>query len=314
MKTVFDKSAGFTIIEMLAVIAIIAMLATVTVSAIGSAQRHARNAKCQANLHSLHQATMAFVSDAGGYPAASSYEWYEIRPDGIRRRESRGWVTWVAEGKDCRRFGEDAIYSYDDNYFRGQGFVYGDSKAKSFKYVGIYDKTALVKQSISEGAIFKYTGKNYAVYYCPDCAFTGGTGKKHVDVVRSYAMNEFFGRAGKKGEKHGGNSGLKSGLGASVAASRLAMYVEMGDVGNGKSCSGVSGCSTDDEPDGVYYDDSAWSYDEDPVSGDKIGFWHGKKKHGTTNVMFADGHLEAVDSATMKKSDFREKIGKGKEE
>lgn len=292
-----DGESGFTIIEMLAVVAVIATLATITVGAVSSAQRQARNAKCQANLHALHQATIAYLADIGNYPAASAYEIRERGSGGYYYLEARGWINWAIENKDCRRFGDDAIYGYDSQE-QSYGSGGKTSQAAKFKYVGTGDtgdSEKLVRQSIAEGAIFKYAGKNYASYSCPDCEFSGAA--KGYKIRRSYSMNEYFGTS----KTHNPNL---SNIGGTRSASRLAMFVEMNTKGSGKSCCGVKGTAGEKNDTTDYWDDSAWSKNED------FGYWH---KNKSCNVIFADGHIESFKKKDFKTSD-RDKIFEGKTE
>lgn len=285
-NSIGGRKTGFTMVEMLVVITIIGIIATVTTSSVRNAQRQARNARCQANMHSLHQASLAYYTDFGKYPAASAFEWSEVNFNGeIAYYETRGWINWLhSTMKDCRRRGDGAVYSYEASSTYGSAGT--QSRATQFRYAGALDSDQRVRQSIEEGAIFRYTGKNHGAYCCPESKFNKGR------YSRSYAMNKEFGYYGA----HTNVTDL-----AGKSASRLAMFVEMEHKTSGAT-GWTAGASA--EKNASYSDDSVWDYDKE-----LIDFCH-KGGAKTSNVIFADGHIEQISQKEFSDS-IRDKIGKG---
>lgn len=294
----FSRStkAGFTLVEMLVVIAIISIVASTAITAVKGAQRQARATKCQANLHALHKAVLAYYADNQRFPCAGAYEYFEQEFYSAKISKSytehRGWVNWVRKDSVVSR-----RYSSGRHY--GKGGTVGSSKAAQYVYVGPgcgqYDYTGAsgkagarqnvhmsrIYRSIDEGSIFKYTDKNFSIYCCEEFKNEFGT-----ECMRSYAMNYQYGsmRIRRKYdlEDHPGN------------AHRLAMFVELNSTAGTKTgavgqTAGTSGESK--APTNVFYNDSTWDWDND---NENIGEWHRRAGKLYGHVIFADGHLETL--------------------
>ena len=63
------RSAGFTLVELLAVIAIVALLAGLLVPVIASATRAARTSSCLANVRALQMAHLSYAEAHKGFLA-----------------------------------------------------------------------------------------------------------------------------------------------------------------------------------------------------------------------------------------------------
>ena len=267
--TLFSRSAkyGFTLVEMLVVIAIISIVASTAITAVKGAQRQARATKCQANLHALHKAVLAYYADHERFPPAGAYEFYmqEFIAAQLTKNytEHRGWVNWVRKDSVIsRRKSEGRLY--------GKGGTVSSSKAASYVFVGPgcgqYDYTgssgkagarqnvhlSRIYRSIDEGAIFKYTDKNFSVYCCEEFK------NKYPESMRSYAMNYLYGsrriRRQYDIQDHPGT------------AHRLAMFVELNATAGTKT--GAVGQTAGDKgdaatPSNVFYNDSTWDWDNE---------------------------------------------------
>lgn len=308
------RASGFTLVELLVVVAIISIIATITVNSIHNAQRQARAAKCSANMHALHQAVMSYYADTGVYPPAGSYEWYDLPSNAYGPK--RGWVSWVRTSATIsRRKSTGNLYPKDEPV--------SSSKASQYCYVGPgcgsqdysgasgsapnYGKIHLsrIYRSIDEGAIFAYTDKNFSIYCCDEFKAKYG---KHC--MRSYAMNkEYYGRRNRNDRLRSSVPGI---------ASRLAMFVELGQIagtktGDGSGKAGTSGSSP--APTDVFYNDSVWDWDN---ANENIGEWHRNNGKMYGHVLFADGHIESLSVPMKGKSvdaskakEQREALGKG---
>lgn len=312
--TLFSRSAkyGFTLVEMLVVIAIISIVASTAITAVKGAQRQARATKCQANLHALHKAVLAYYADHERFPPAGAYEFFEQEFDGATLSKSytehRGWINWVRKDSVIsRRKSDGRLY--------GKGGTVPSSQAAKYVYVGPgcgqYDYTgssskapARIYRSIDEGAIFKYTDKNFSVYCCEEFK------NQYPDSMRSYAMNYLYGSRRKRMKDD-----LKDHPGT---AHRLAMFVELNATAGTKT--GAVGQTAGDKgdaatPKNIFYNDSTWDWDNE---NENIGEWHRRAGNMYGHVIFADGHLETLqvprDKGKINKTkaaEQRSNLGKG---
>jgi len=297
--------SAFTLIEMLVVIAIISVVATASVSSIRGAARQARSAKCQANMHSLFKAVSAYRADNNVFPPAAGYEVFDsVNGTYIHKR---GWVNWVLEsGNRSRRKDKTCPY-----YGKSKNVdIDSASHAGEFRYVGTgafnddVSKQA-VHRSIDEGAIFAYADKSMSIYCCDEFKATYGQ-----NSMRSYAMNNIFGS--------GRNRINPLRWDTPGFANRLAVFVEIGNAGLkkpadalkskvGGSASGVAGDAKDSSS--YWNDDSVWDWDKD----ENIGVMHRKSGRMFGHVIFADGHLEALEipKSSSDQKEQREDLGNG---
>lgn len=324
MSNLGGKGA-FTLVEMLVVIAIISMVATASVTSIKSAQRQARTAKCQANMHALYNAAAAYHADKEKWPAAGAYEVYDSRYDNYS--QFRGWVNWVLGGTSRSRPG-DSGNLYRNGTSNSDG-TQKDTHAASYYYVGTganEDKDlgsskineTRVYRSIDEGSIFRYTDKNFSIYCCDE--FKSHYSKKSM---RSYAMNQLYGCS-----RNPRNPLCRDA--PSDDADRLAMFVEIGNlnkkfsqlgtkVGTTKgSAAAYSPANEKKPPTDTYVDDSVWDWDSenggggDGSKGENIGFMHKKSGKIYGHVVFADGHIESLAlPASKEEQKQRRSLGKG---
>ncbi len=303
------STSGFTLVEMLVVIAIISLVAGASLVAIKGAQRQAKASKCAANMHALHQAVLSYKADTTAYPTACSYEWWYLPPSGKDVfGVKRGWVSWVRTSATVsRRKSSGNLYPNDQAQdstkasqycYVGTGCVASDySGAKGTKpnYSDVH--LSRVYRSIDEGAIFKYTDKNFSIYCCEE--FKAKFGKI---CMRSYAMNRIF------GDRRSRPHDPRPHVGDIRQANRLAMFVELqesaGTSGNVNGKAGTSGKAS--APTDTFKDDSVWDWDK----GENLGAWHRKNGKLYGHVMFADGHLESI--IPKNSAEEREDLGDGK--
>lgn len=316
MRELIDKAGkrAFTLVEMLVVIAIISVVAMASVNAIRGAQRQARSAKCQSNMHALYKAVSAYRADHSCFPPAAGYEWYDSRMD--QYHHVRGWVNWVLNsGAQSRKKSPgNPYYSGDrdgspdsDKSTHASAFIYAGTGCNSTDYKGASGKApnysnvskSAVYRSIDEGALFVYADKSFSIYCCDE--FKNRYGKQ---CMRSYAMNILFG-APRKDPRDTSKSLRLSTLqyDSPGFANRLALFVELGNAGQKSSskdnhikdlgtlvggAAGVAGSAS--TPDTAYGDDSAWDWDKNH----QIGLMHYKSGKLYGHVLFADGHLESL--------------------
>jgi prepilin-type N-terminal cleavage/methylation domain-containing protein/prepilin-type processing-associated H-X9-DG protein len=72
------RRPAFTLVELLVVIGVIALLMAILLPALGRAREAARTVKCGANLHSIGQGMMAYVTDYNGVLPASNF-WKKLQ-------------------------------------------------------------------------------------------------------------------------------------------------------------------------------------------------------------------------------------------
>lgn len=331
---------GFTLVELLVVIAIMALVATVTVSSISGAQRQARSVKCQANMHTLYKAVMAYQAEYQHFPVAGAFEVYDYDSDIYSA--FRGWVNWVrtSASKESRsRRGDDGnLYG---PVKAGSGIREGavkKSNAGQYCFVGTganpvdytgatkkgsnYENITLshVYRSIDEGAIYTFTDKDMAAYCCDEFKRIGRKGNfDYRFALRSYAMNRKYYTQREYDPRILEYGTLWK---SPENANRLAMFVELDETAlNGKTLAkNAVGKKADETGKGsnasdYYSDDAIWDWD----SGENIGTPHVKSGHKTGHVVFADGHLESLELAPSKRfpqwktaEDQRLSLGLGK--
>jgi prepilin-type N-terminal cleavage/methylation domain-containing protein/prepilin-type processing-associated H-X9-DG protein len=92
-----SRLSGFTLIELLVVIAIIALLLGLLLPSLGSAREAGRTTKCQANLRSLSQASLAYSNFNKGF--FSSGSWDNSLEEGYGPMSTTGWVADMVLGE-----------------------------------------------------------------------------------------------------------------------------------------------------------------------------------------------------------------------
>ena len=184
------KNSAFTLIELLIVIAIIGILASLITIGVSSMRNSAREKHCTNNLRQLLDGVLAYAMDNGQQlPYAQSYERYDENT-GIYYHH-HGWCTWV---NDKRNMDDLEALWYD-------------SGAKESHSAELYDDRgtgADAKFAIEYGELFPYVG-DFASYACP-VVQAGVLEQDNRDedgfavsgVVRTYAMNPFFGAASNR--------------------------------------------------------------------------------------------------------------------
>ncbi len=311
MKTKTTSKAAFTLVEMLVVIVIISLVAAALTSAIRGAQRAANATKCQKNMKNLHTAVVAYLADRRGtwgrdplferlkseefgaehdnntgfmYPRASSYECMEKVWDGgqaaPRFWECHGWVSWIKPSGE--RVGDDGKTPWiRDGYKK--------SHAKDFYYPASTDEK--MREAISEGYLFKYVGKDFSTYRCPDHR-SAGTGET---IHLAYAMNNWFGSHVNPivGARN------TSSFTGKIQPSRMALFIEMVDADpddtKPEGRKGVPADTRKDSKVGNFVGDSAWDWGDNGQ--EKGRFSHRMGKQGGQmycNVVFVDGHVQPI--------------------
>lgn len=159
-----NRSAAFTLIEMLVVLAVILILALLLMPALNKARESGRAARCASNLRQLQLATMNFAG-AGRLPWSNSF-WNDNGDS--TWTHYRGWVAWQTwpnypqDGKFPAK-PADGTYDWQDAPAAKQG-----------------------TRSITNGTLWVYE-KALDVYLCPTFAVRSVCGSKYP--VRSYSMN-----------------------------------------------------------------------------------------------------------------------------
>ncbi len=322
MKTKKDLKAAFTLVEMLVVIVIISLVATAMSSAVKGAQRTARATKCQGNLRNLHTAVVAYLADRRElwglekdferltsseyhsgfvYPRASSYECKEKRWEGgetvDKFWECHGWVSWIkTSGKRLDANGKTPWIN--DNHKK--------SHAEDYYYPANTD--AKMPSAISEGYLFKYVGKDFSTYRCPEHKRADSGETVHL----AYAMNNWFGSHVRPNGSARSASSFSSKLvdeeGKAIQdngkdvypqPSRMVLFIEMADTdpanAEASGRKGVSAENRDKKTLTAYDGDCSWDWGGNAK--EKGRFSHRRGGRGSNklcNVVFVDGHVAAI--------------------
>jgi len=263
---------GLTLIELLVVIAIIAVLTGVLIGTFSGSTESARAARCLTNLKNL--ASAAQVAANGGtvgsisYPLAGNRETFGIdTSQGTENSqelysERKGWISWYSKG----------VYENHPT----------SPQASAGWTVSMYDQSEDRRiYSLTNGAIWKYTGGNHNVYLCPSHV----KAKKRLNPNYSYVMNAYFGWSPNPGQDI-----EVAGAGTAVSdvtrAERRLLFAEVpfADIGV-KSKEDQSGYACDAI---LQYKGSEGGYSE------TIGFNHKSGKLHCANIVFMDGHVEKL--------------------
>lgn len=169
----FRKKNGFTLIELLVVMSILGILAAALTAQFSNVRKNAQAMKCKANLHNLAQAALSYAVDRERLPCAGSYElrWPVLDKNGRfvpTYHERPGWVGWTGSGR----------------------WTNPSMQSGQMKKACYFGETAY--QSITNGTLWTYVGKDLAAYACDSHkAVAKRAGLKKVQ--RSYVMNGYFG-------------------------------------------------------------------------------------------------------------------------
>ena len=272
----FRKRNGFTLIELLVVISIIAVLAAALTTQVTKARSMGQSIRCKANLRALAQASLSFAVDNERLPYAGSYEYMWAATDGGRYKvkffERKGWVSWTGGGP----------WSSDAPARGKQSCFFGDN---SF-------------QSITNGVLWSYVGKNLATYTCDvhkRVALRAGL----LKVNRSYVMNGYF------GFNHIGNYTkenmpayreirLDALTAVNKSAGNMLLFAELPaykGTAHVESINSATSDSVSGPSDGVLEVDFAgYKCRQTEV----LGFNHQVAKRYVAHVAFADGHVDVL--------------------
>lgn len=285
MKTLGREKAAFTLVEMLVVIVIISLVALAVSQALRGAQRQANTTKCLANMKNLHSAVVSYLADNNEYPAAASYEvWHRTFDkdgnDTPHYYERFGWVAWVTKDGKRRDSNGQTPWEKDKNK---------SSHANDFTYPANTDP--IIRNAISEGALFKYTGKDYSTYKCPEHRKSSNGKTVHL----AYAMNGYSGDKrgfGSYNERNWYYYKPKDIDKDKKDSSRIALFIEI-DEGEEESSSDRGGQPADEKlKKRELPDDCCWNCDDD---GAEIGrFSHRRGSKNYCHVAFMDGHVAAI--------------------
>ena len=284
---------AFTLIELLIVIGIIALLSSALLVATSGSSESARAAKCLANMHSLATAANAAAMERSTYPLAGSREvvTLDLNSGHTVRDEQIGWISWLSNQGDP--YG---------NHTPGKAKPTGHQTVKPCPFYGTGIEEDVV-YAVTNGTIWRYTGRNRDIYLCPSHVKYRHDHKEtygNKTPYWSYVMNKRFGYDYSKGEKSTATEGRGSAFvyGQIEKADRILMFAELPTV---------------DVTDGLtpHQDGSEWECDctlqyKISVDGKSYGGeWDGKsesigfnhkvgKRERCAHVAFADGHVEKI--------------------
>jgi prepilin-type processing-associated H-X9-DG protein/prepilin-type N-terminal cleavage/methylation domain-containing protein len=108
---------AFTLVELLVVIGIISVLVAILMPALQRARAAAKSVGCQANLHSIMQATFEYANDCNGYLVPAN--WYDFATPGPYGGPGSGW--WECTPSDAILLGK---YTDGPTCTNGFGQIY----------------------------------------------------------------------------------------------------------------------------------------------------------------------------------------------
>ena len=280
---------AFTLVELIIVIGIIAVLMASLMVATSGATDTARAAKCMANIRNLAAASNAYAMEKGWYPLAGSRQEVTYSSGQAAYDEQVGWISWLSTGDPFgHRSGQRPSQPVKNLKVCPSGGT-GNEEDATF--------------AITNGAIWKFTGRIRDIYRCPAheryCREQGAQPPEF-----SYVMNMKFcfdtskgqdatASPGGRGVNYNDNSIIRS-------AERTLMFAELPTKRMGTGTEDDAGGSGDE-----YASDCTLHYHV-TVDGkelgkewsgktEAIGFNHvGSKKKRYGHVAFADGHVEKI--------------------
>ena len=279
---------AFTLVELIVVIGIIAVLVSTLLMATSGTSESARAAKCLANIHSLATAANAYAMERSWYPLAGSREVVCINSGKGRTEydERIGWISWLSNQGDP--YG---------NHTEGKEKPTGHQTVKICPFYGTgVDED--VTYAITNGVVWRYTGKNRDIYICPSHAKYRHENNKSKPYW-SYVMNSRFGYDYSQGSKSTATEDHGNGFsyGGLEKADRILMLAELPTV--------VASDPKSDPDENLWECDCTLQF-KATVDGheygkewsgkaESIGFNHKVGKRGRCgHVAFADGHVEKI--------------------
>lgn len=242
-----------------------ALLMALLFPAVTSARERARATKCKANLKNLHAAAINYFYDItdktyNALPLARTYEQYDAYNRWWYTNEStRGWVDWTDYTNRHPNPARPGITRW-------------------------WGPTAV--QSVTNGTLFRYAGKNIKIYCCPSfaayCGNKAPDGTPNPVAVRSYVMNSQVSGASMAG----------------IESSRRVLFADMTITNRVmeddelKVISQRTMCDpgNPDAWDGHFYGVPT-NFSGSNVAVEAIGVFHS----GKGNAVFVDGHVETLE-------------------
>lgn len=284
----FRKVNGFTLVELLVVISIIGVLAAALTTQVTKARSMGQSMRCKANLRNLAQAALSYGVEHERLPHAGSYElsWPAVNSQGkyeIRYFERPGWAQWTGTGKWSNK----------------------QMQSTQMKKACYYGDTAY--QSITNGTLWSYVGKDLAAYTCDvhkRVAKRLGLDK----VQRSYVMNGYF-AFDHKASPTPVNMPVDRWIALDSLSSRgnagnLLLFAEM---------PAFKGVSHNEDVAKDQFKTGSDSVLETAITGysttqtEVLGFNHQVAKRYVAHVAFADGHVDVlIEPKGVKDADLKE--------
>jgi prepilin-type N-terminal cleavage/methylation domain-containing protein/prepilin-type processing-associated H-X9-DG protein len=274
-----SKAKGFTLVELLVVISILGILAAALTTQMGNAREAARAVKCKTNLKNLAQAALSYATDE--HDDTDSTEYWDRQMPLAKSCETRffsralkqavykhrpGWVSWTWSSG-------------------GSPWPSSTPQASAMKAASYHGDPSVTYHSLSNGALWKYTGADLDTYVCEahrKVCRSKGVGGVRSPVRRSYVMNRYF-----EADRAVSDLSARGNAGALLLFAELPAYKAQGS-GFTESVS-----TEKDASDGVLdVPINGW---KPPSSGKEIiGFNHRVAKRRVAHVAFADGHVEGI--------------------
>ena len=262
-----NTKKAFTLIELLVVIGILGILMSVLVTSLSGGTESARAAECMSNLGSLAKAVNQassvnhYCTLAGSVELLDFSEGRKIKNVKKVYRERPGWISWDSQNK----------------------FVNSPSSHVSCQYTSAYEQNPDLRfYSLTNGAIWKYTGGSETIYRCPNHL-------KKLSKNRpnwSYVMNSLFGWDRSNGKEAVSRNYFVYQFGELPRPDKHLLFAELqweDYINENKPNTSKAVPATD----------CVLQYQGDGGN-EMIGFNHKSGRDIVAHVVFADGHVDRI--------------------
>ncbi len=276
-----SRTRGFTLIELLVVVAIIALLISILLPSLSAARKNTRGVVCRTNVRTLASAAYTYSIEYGAYPPSLTNYAYSDSP-AVSSQRWKGGVDWLGVGDQSGAYEEGN--DWDPQSGNPPGFDATPRFGKLFKFVNDEEAYLCPSDPPAPGAMDQ-----------TDYLGGGGNGRFSYTMFSMLGLRQPFKIPGRRADVSGASRGGTP-TGRRLRPPSLAgvpLFVE-------EHPHSLNNFGADGHMEGNFnFNDRVVSrhpgftrrLGHDPVDGRLCEF-----QQGTTNIGFADGHVDPVET------------------